>query len=39
MKEQRIDRIHRDLQALSDRDRLVVEDMIRSLRDRAETGG
>lgn len=31
MKEQRIDRIHRDLQELSERDRLVVEDMIRSL--------
>jgi len=39
MKEQRIDRIHRDLKDLSDRDRLIVEDMIRSLRDRAETGG
>jgi transcriptional regulator with XRE-family HTH domain len=34
MKEQRIDRIHRDLQELSDRDRLVVEDLIGSLRAR-----
>jgi transcriptional regulator with XRE-family HTH domain len=39
MKEQRIDRIHRDLQELSDRDRLVVEDMIRSMRGRMETEG
>jgi transcriptional regulator with XRE-family HTH domain len=36
MKEQRIDRIHRDLQDLSDRDRLVVEDMIRSMRERMD---
>lgn len=35
-KEQRIDRIHRNLQELSDRDRLVVEDMIRSLRERMD---
>lgn len=36
MKEQRIERIHRDLQDLSDRDRLVVEDMIRSMRERMD---
>ncbi|WP_347310762.1 helix-turn-helix domain-containing protein [Defluviimonas sp. SAOS-178_SWC] len=36
MKEQRIERIHRDLHDLSDRDRLVVEDMIRSMRDRMD---
>ena len=36
MKEQRIDRIHRDLNELSDRDRRIVEQMIQSLR--AETG-
>ncbi len=39
MKEQRIERIHRDLHDLSDRDRLVVEDMIRSLRDRMNAEG
>ena len=36
MKEQRIDRIHRDLNELTDRDRRIVEQMIQSLR--AETG-
>jgi transcriptional regulator with XRE-family HTH domain len=32
MKEQRIDRIHRELQGLTDRDRRIVEEMIRSLK-------
>jgi transcriptional regulator with XRE-family HTH domain len=33
-KEMRIDRIHRDLDELTDRDRAIVEDMIRSLKQR-----
>ena len=37
-KEQRIERIHRDLQVLSDRDRTIVEDLIRSLRETSGTG-
>lgn len=34
-KDVRIDRIHRELDELTDRDRSVVEDMIRSLKQRA----